>query len=162
MKQKNINSKIAWLVLCAATTVALFFWLKTYQEINVEADSSVLTVVKNVEQEIKPVVEKKAETVNYIINFGQQKLVWSKNISGVKITALELLTEMTAEKKVNLKTKDYAGLGKMIVKIGDLTNGQDNKYWQYWVNGKLANIGADSYQVEANDTIEWKFESSSF
>jgi hypothetical protein len=162
MKQKNINSKIAWLVLLIVTTVALFFWLKTYQEINVEADSSALAVVKNVEQGIKPTVEKKANAVNYIVNLGEQKLTWSKDISGVKITALELLSEMTTEKKVVLETKDYAGLGKMIIKIGDLTNGQDNKYWQYWVNGKPASVGADSYQVEASDIIEWKFEPSSF
>lgn len=161
MKQKNINSKISWIVLCVVTTIALFFWLKTYQEISVEADSSALIVVKNVEQEIKPIVENKADTVNYIINLGEQKLVWSKeNITSS--TALELLTEMTAEKEVVLETKDYAGLGKMIVRIGDLTNGQDNKYWQYWVNGKPASVGADSYQVEANDIIEWKFEPSSF
>jgi hypothetical protein len=162
MKQKNINSKISWIVLCVVTTVALFFWLKAYQEINVEADSSALTVVKNVEQGIKPTPENKANTVNYIINLGEQKLVWSKDISSVKTTALELLSEMTTEKKVVLETKDYAGLGKMIIKIGDLTNGQDNKYWQYWVNGKTASVGADSYQVEANDIIEWKFEPSSF
>jgi len=162
MKNKNIDSKIAWIVLLTVTAVAFSFWSNVYQEINVEADSSALTVAKNVEQEIKPTAEKKGNIVNYTINLGEQKLVWSKDILGAKTTALELLTEMTAEKKVVLETKDYVGLGKMIIKIGDLTNGQDNKYWQYWVNGKPASVGADNYQVEANDKIEWKFEPSSF
>jgi hypothetical protein len=42
--------------------------------------------------------------------------------------------------------------------MGEYTNGTDRKYWQYFVNGILAPVGADSYVPKEDDVIEWRFE----
>jgi len=36
-------------------------------------------------------------------------------------------------------------------------NNQENKYWQYEVNGVQPQIGAGQYQLQAGERIEWKF-----
>ena len=38
-----------------------------------------------------------------------------------------------------------------------MKNGDDNKFWQFWINGEYSQIGAADYLVQSNDLIEWKF-----
>ena len=33
-------------------------------------------------------------------------------------------------------------------------------YWQYWVNGELGPIAANKFQLQDNDTVEWRRQSS--
>ena len=35
----------------------------------------------------------------------------------------------------------------------------DHQYWAFYVNGKLAEVGAKDYATKSNDSIEWKLES---
>ncbi len=42
-------------------------------------------------------------------------------------------------------------------------NGRDadsskKEYWAFYVNGKLSDVGAGSYQLKSGDKIEWKIE----
>lgn len=53
--------------------------------------------------------------------------------------------------------QEYPGLGVMIKQIGDKQNGEDGKYWQFWVNGKFAAVGAGEYVVKPGDVVEWRF-----
>lgn len=34
----------------------------------------------------------------------------------------------------------------------------DKYYWSYYVNNKLADVGAKDYQTKSTDTIEWRLE----
>ncbi len=63
---------------------------------------------------------------------------------------------------LNLKTQDYPGLGSLVVQMGSWVNGQDNKYWQYKVNGVMPMVGADQYVVQPGDKIKWEFKQSEF
>lgn len=72
-------------------------------------------------------------------------------------TALSLLAEVAKEMEFELGTKEYTGMGVLVEKIGDIKNGVDGKYWHYYINGKLAPVGASDYMLQANDGIEWKF-----
>jgi hypothetical protein len=67
-------------------------------------------------------------------------------------TALELLkTEAT------VVTKD-SSYGPYVDSINGVSGGTDGKYWAFYVNGKLAEVGADAYVTKGGDKIEWKFE----
>lgn len=77
-------------------------------------------------------------------------------------TVLDILKKLAQDNNLVLELKDYAGLGTMVNKIGELTNGQDNKYWQYYVNGQYSQTGADKYPLKNNDVIEWRFAPSTF
>jgi hypothetical protein len=41
---------------------------------------------------------------------------------------------------------------------GRTASGEDREFWAFYVNGKQAQVGAGSYFVKNNDTIEWKIE----
>ncbi|MBX9907034.1 DUF4430 domain-containing protein [Patescibacteria group bacterium] len=78
-------------------------------------------------------------------------------------TVLEVLQQLdTEDDEVRLTTKDYPGLGTLVESIGDKTNGMDDKYWQYKVNGTMPQVGADTLEVKNGDTIEWYFSKSEF
>lgn len=62
-----------------------------------------------------------------------------------------------SEEGMELDYESYSGLGELITQIGDKRGGVNDKYWQYWVNGNYAQVGASSQIVKPGDIIEWKF-----
>ena len=72
-------------------------------------------------------------------------------------TMISLLEKQTAAAKLDFKTKNFTGLGLMVETIGGKSNGDENKYWQYWVNNVVVPYAASTYVVKAGDVIEWKF-----
>lgn len=67
-------------------------------------------------------------------------------------TALELLKQ-----NAEVVTKDSA-YGPYVDSINSVQGGTDGKYWAFYVNGQMAQVGADAYQTKTGDKIEWKFE----
>ncbi len=72
-------------------------------------------------------------------------------------TALTLLQETSQEQAFEVITKEYAGMGSLVERIGSVHNGTDGNYWHYYVNGTIAPVGADTYVVQEGDAIEWVF-----
>lgn len=68
-------------------------------------------------------------------------------------TALELLKKANA----TVVTKD-SSYGPYVDSINGVVGGTEGKYWAFYVNGKLASVGADAYKTKTGDKIEWKFE----
>ena len=78
-------------------------------------------------------------------------------------TVLHILQTLNAENPtVHLETKEYSGLGTLVQRIGDHTNGENDNYWQYKVNGVMPQVGADKLEVKDGDSIEWYFGGSSY
>ncbi|MFH1207056.1 MAG: DUF4430 domain-containing protein [Patescibacteria group bacterium] len=77
-------------------------------------------------------------------------------------TVLDALTKATQVYGLVLDTKDYGEMGVLVNAIGDLSGGQDNKYWSYYVNGQAATVAVDKQIVQPGDAIEFKFEASLF
>ena len=67
-------------------------------------------------------------------------------------TALALL-----KAKADVKTKDSA-YGPYVDSINGVAGGTDGKYWAFYVNGQLAQVGADAYTTQNGDNVEWKLE----
>ena len=61
-----------------------------------------------------------------------------------------------SEEGIGVAYETHKGLGELITRIGDKKSG-GGKYWQYWVNGDYAHVGASSYVPKSGDVIEWKF-----
>ncbi|MBT3690599.1 DUF4430 domain-containing protein [bacterium] len=81
-----------------------------------------------------------------------QNLVIDSNKS-----VLDLLSLVVEENNIEFSLRDYGDLGYLVERIGDMKNGDDNKFWQFWINGEYSQIGAADYLVQSNDLIEWKF-----
>lgn len=72
-------------------------------------------------------------------------------------SALDQLRQFAGERSLPMATKDYGGLGTMVEQIGTLKSGMGGKYWHFYVNGKLAPVGAGAYVLKSGDSIEWRF-----
>lgn len=62
---------------------------------------------------------------------------------------------------LTLKTKQY-DIGIFVEAIGDKENGQDGKYWLYYVNGEMPQLAVDKKELKTGDKVEFKFEGSPF
>lgn len=65
-----------------------------------------------------------------------------------------LTTLKNVNDKVVTKTSDF---GEYVDSINGLVGGTDGKYWSFYVDGKLSDIGAGSYISNGGEKIEWKF-----
>ena len=77
-------------------------------------------------------------------------------------TAFDLLLQASQQLNLDVESKSYDDLGIFIEAIGEQKNGQDNKYWLYYINGEMPMIASDKYLVQPGDLIEFKFEESPF
>ena len=96
-------------------------------------------------------------TANVIIDFGNETIM-SYNISTVNATVYGCLLEAATQGNLNVKTTYYPSFDSMLIDaIGSATGGEDNKYWQYYLNGIYGTVGIDKQIVHAGDCIEWRF-----
>ena len=88
----------------------------------------------------------------------QKKTQWQ---SQEKATAFDLLKEGSQKLNLSLEAKSY-DIGILIESIDGKKNGQDGKYWFYYVNKQIASVAADKQELQSGDIVEFKFEKSSF
>lgn len=73
-------------------------------------------------------------------------------------TALDALRDLdTQDPTMHLITKTYTGIGDLVETMYDKSNGTDERYWQYLVNGIEAQVGAGAYVLKDKDVVEWEF-----
>ena len=114
------------------------------------------------DREVKISQEKTEKKVMLIIDSGEELL--SKAIETEfkeGMTAFNLLSDETEKLNLTLKFKTY-DMGVFIEAIGDKENGEDGKYWLYYVNGEMPQLAADKQLLNPGDKVEFKFEKSPF
>ena len=77
------------------------------------------------------------------------------------MTAFDLLQDGGEGLNLTLKVKTY-DMGVFVEMIGVKENGEDEKYWMYYINGELPMVAADKQELKPGDKVEFKFEKSSF
>ena len=102
------------------------------------------------------------ETIN--ISLSIEDIYVNKSISvAVGDTAYEVLQALDEEDpELLLVAKEYPGLGILIEGINGKINGEDDKYWQYFVNDTMPQVGADKLELKDGDVVEWRYEVSQF
>lgn len=89
---------------------------------------------------------------------------WTKdtalNLSEDK-TVYEAMEEMVKENKISVEFKQFSGLGAFVQSIDGLAP-QDNQYWIYYLNGKIANVGISLTKLKNDDVITWRYEAGKF
>ena len=96
--------------------------------------------------------------VSIMVDFGDGRVSTYTDLDLIQNeTAFELTERIAEVNNIGFDFKEYSGLGILVAQIGDKTNGENDMYWQYWVNNKSPEIGAGEYLVEAGDAIMWKF-----
>lgn len=78
-------------------------------------------------------------------------------------TVLGLLRQLDEEsEQMKLVTKEYGEYGVLVESMGGKTNGDEDEFWQYRINGVMPQIGADKLKLNNGDSVEWYFEASEF
>jgi hypothetical protein len=90
--------------------------------------------------------------VTVVLNTGEE----ISTVSGIPAeNAFTALTALAKQKNLELKTKQY-DFGVFVEQIGTLANTKE-KAWIYFVNGKSGTVAADKQNLNAGDTVEWKY-----
>ena len=110
------------------------------------------------EEDIKKEEVKESLLVEFIINGENYNIGF---LDGNSI--YDLMKDLKNQGKIDFVGENYSGIGFFVEEINGVKNDSRTlKYWIYYVNGKSASMGVSSYQIKANDIIEWKYEKSNF
>ena len=91
-----------------------------------------------------------------VIDYGDSSSVY-EDISFEAGETLFLATQRLADANgLAFEYGDYGDMGMLITGLGSRRSGEGGAYWQYWVNGLYAQVGASAYQLQNGDRIEWK------
>ena len=149
---KDYNKRNFFLGLIFSIIILVGIWLLFFQEFNQPA--SVGRVEIEAEEEIK-------QEVTLIINSGEESIKTFESEFNQGITAFDLLKDKAEELDLTLETKIY-DIGVLIEAIGDKTNGDEGKYWLYYINNEMPMVAADKKELSPGDEVEFKFEESVF
>ena len=78
-----------------------------------------------------------------------------------KTSLFDLMKTAFEQEDIVFDHKNYSTMGELVTQIGLKKNGEENKYWQFWVNDEYAKVGVSAYIVKVGDKIKWKFTNDS-
>jgi len=100
-------------------------------------------------------------TVRLIVDYGDGVAKTVGNLSWSKgITVLDAMKEAATRPHGLSFSSTGSGDGAMLVKIDDLANGgtgAGKKNWQYWVNGQYGDRSFAVFELQAQDTVVWRY-----
>ncbi len=77
------------------------------------------------------------------------------------ITVADFLFECSSHYNFEIEKEYWGGYQSFFIKsINNIENGNDGRYWQFYVNNKFADVGCSNYFLNDNDVVEWRFEKS--
>lgn len=143
-----MNNKLSWnIVGVGVVLIALVFGLSAV--IDRHAEESAL-------------VTDTSETIEVSLTIDGLYVDKRMQVSAGETVLQLLMATDVKDPQVQLLIKEYSGMGTLVESIGGKSNGTEDKYWQYTVNGVMPPVGADALMVENGDEVEWKFTTSAF
>lgn len=140
-----MNKKKFWFVIVFLILLLGAGWWVKKREVGEKVEEVV---------EVKEIEE--VGQVELVLDFGEGKISsYSARIDERK-TVLEILSQIAQENNFSLESKD-SDFGVFIEEISGVKNSQDH-FWMYYVNGQMAEVSADQYQLQHDDVVEWKYE----
>ena len=106
---------------------------------------------KNKLQPIKKSFIPQQNLTVYLKLFGQKDFI--KQDAAINKTALDLVKE-----KAKAVTKGEGANAYVIEINGKTADDSKKEFWAFYVNDKMAEVGAGSYKLKDGDKIEWKIE----
>jgi len=74
-------------------------------------------------------------------------------------TVFSILEEVAKRNDISFEYTYYKDFDAVLIdSIGNDVNGDDDKYWQYYVNNDIPMVGCDQYFLSNGDYVEWSFE----
>jgi len=139
-------------IIVAAVVIGIWFFLDTPEKSYYFKNESLQKVIE----------ERTKEEVFMVIDTGEGNSSDYKTEFEEGMTVFDLLKKGTSELNLSLKAEAYEDMGIFIEAIGEKENGQDRKYWMYYINDQMPLVAADKYEIKPGDEVEFKFEKSPF
>jgi len=98
-----------------------------------------------------------AKDIVYKINNGQESKSYDVDYVSSS-TVFSVLQILGQKEKFTITYKIYPEMGVLVQGIDGLTNGTEDKYWQYWTNDVLGDVACDKKFLKAGDKVEWRFD----
>ena len=74
-------------------------------------------------------------------------------------TVFTLLNDFSNRNQLDFEYTYYEQFDSILIdSIGNVKNGEDGKYWQYYIYNEIPMVGCDKYKINNGDYIEWRFE----
>ena len=103
-------------------------------------------LVPGTEKQLIPVILEVEETV-YEVSVKPGSSVYNVMVQARKISDL------------SFEGSQFGGLGFFVEEVNGLRqNPKIGKYWIYYINSIMGNVGISVYKVEINDVISWRYE----
>lgn len=103
--------------------------------------------------------EKSDQTSVRIIIIGDGWTISDNLVAYQGDTAFFLLERCSEKNGFSVDSTYYAQYDSTLINsINNAVGGTDGKYWQYYVNGQLPNVGADKCILTNGDLLKWSFE----
>ena len=104
-------------------------------------------------------LEKSDQTSVHIVIIGDSWTINDNLVAYPGDTAFSILERCAEKKGFSVDSTYYAQFDSTLVNaINNAVSGTGGKYWQYYVNGNLPNVGADKCIITNGDSLRWSFE----
>ena len=81
------------------------------------------------------------------------------NVDTLNNTVYKILIECSNEYDFQVRYTHWKGYDAVFINsINGTTNGDNDMWWQYYVNGVYGEIGCDKKEIFDGDLVEWRFE----
>lgn len=160
-----MKKKLSFIILALAIISIITFWqYSVWQAKNIEINTPEQLVSDNIPESATPAIEPIPSSiqVTFIFSASESKTIDYQLTENNTENLLAITKKISLQENWSLGVQDYGELGTLVTKINDTENGQDKKYWQYFVDGKQPQISASQYIPQANEKIEWRFAESKF
>ncbi len=150
--QKIINT----IIFLAIVLITIFVWQNKSDKFELQVNNP----PENTKTEENQATQTQSLTIDF--EFDTNNII-SLQYSYPKSENLWQITANIAENNHwNFTWEDYGDMGILIKQIKNKTNGQNNKYWQYEVDGQMPMISVDKFVPKINNNIKWIFQESEF
>lgn len=158
---KNLKTKIILAILFAILLIAGIFALNIKNKKNSEPLNQNVenpeTVNDNADAE-----EVKSDTAIKEIKDSNEIISYIFNGDETDANVFSELQKYAADKNIEIKFNNNYAFGVFIESINGIKNGDDGKYWQYYVDGVLGDVAADKKVLKKGEKVEWRFEKVPF
>lgn len=92
--------------------------------------------------------------VELLIDFGNGEEMVFAEFVGEGETAMNLLSKASQANGIEIEYQEY-DFGRFVQSIGG-KSGDSGRFWGFYINGEMADVGADSYVLLPGDVVEFR------
>jgi len=161
-KGQIISFAVVLVVILFASKLAISNGDGLQQDKNIPKEAFIAQEVVVEEPEQEPEVEiisdstTTKEIVFITIDDGSENIKEFVLEFSTTTTVLDILQESCLTANFALESQEYE-FGVIVEAINNQKNGQDSKYWLYYVNDLMPQLTPDKIQVNPNDKIDFKY-----